>query len=328
MSARTEQLTAALSRTPAPARKRRPLSTYKPSGKVSWPVILVEGGEGVGKSHMMAEFTADERVGRSFWFQLGETSAHEFGGVGDYEVVEIDGTWTDLIDQVLNVVEVAEKAAANGEPPIVVCVDSVSAVWDMCAGWAYAKASRGPANKKILEGDAEGDINIGPLIWANARERWLQFYRPLQMAPLIAVLSAKAAETVAISAGGTPLKNQTAYKIRAQKELPYDVNAIVRLSQDTAPTVTKCRSPKWGVRPGVDDPATIRDLSLGRLIFDGMGFDPGNTQVSDQVELETSPKEAELPPEVAANVAALAAETGGSENPMPNSSEPPAEVSV
>lgn len=319
---RTEQLTAALSRTPAPARKRRPLSTYKPTGKVSWPVVLVEGGEGTGKSHMLAEFTADPRVGRSFWFQLGETSAHEFGGIGDYEVVEVDGTWTDLIDQILNVVEVAEKAAANGEPPVVVCVDSVSAVWDMCAGWAYAKASRGPANRKLLEGDNEADINVGPLIWANARERWLQFYRPLQMAPLIAVLTAKAAETVAISDGGKPIQGRTAYKIRGQKELPYDVNAIVRLSQEDLPTVTKCRSPKWGVRPGVDDPRAIKDLSLGRLIFDGMGFDPANTQVSDQVELETSPKTDDLPPEVAANVAALAAETAPTDgapesNPMP-----------
>lgn len=306
---RTEQLTAALSRTPAPARKRRPLSTHKPSGKVSWPVILVEGGEGTGKSHALAEFTADERVGRAYWFQLGETSAHEFGAIGDYEIVDIDGTWNDLIDQVLNVCDEAEKAVANGEKPLIVCVDSMTAVWDMCAGWAYSKASGGPKNKALLDKDPEADLNIGPLIWANARERWLQFYRPLQYAPLIAIMTAKAAETVAIDNGGRPMPGKTNYKIRAQKELPYDVNAIVRLSQDAPPTVTKCRSPKWGIRPGVDQPRAIENLTLGRLIFDGMGFDPNNTQVSDQVELETSPKTDDLPPEVAAEVAALAAET-------------------
>lgn len=322
MTNRTEQLTQILSRTPAPARKRRPLSTHKPSGKVSWPVILVEGSEGTGKSHTLAEFTADERVGRAYWFQLGETSAHEFGAVGDYEIVDIDGTWNDLIDQVLNVCDEAEKAVANGEKPLVVCVDSMTAVWDMCAGWAYSKASGGPKNKALLEKDPEADLNIGPLIWANARERWLQFYRPLQYAPLIAVMTAKAAETVAIDGGGRPIQGKTSYKIRAQKELPYDVNAIVRLSHDAPPTVTKCRSPQWAVRPGVDEPRAIRDLTLGRLIFAGMGFDPNNTQVSDQVELETSPKTDDLPPEVAAEVAALAAETKPADdapesNPMP-----------
>lgn len=303
---RTAQLAAALSAVPvASARSRRPLVTRKPTGQVSWPVVLVEGGEGTGKTHAMAELTKDERVGRSFWFDLGEGSADEFGAVGDYEVVELDGTWADLLDQLYNVIDIAEQAHAAGEPPVVVCIDSMSAVWDMCAGWAQARAANSKQNRALLKADPDADITIGPLVWNNAKERWYSFFRPLKMSPMIVLLAAKAAETVAIE-GGRPVQGKTAYKIRAQKDLPYDVNAIVRLSAERPPTVTKCRSPKWGLRPGVDEPKTIKDLSLARLIFDGMGFDPQHTQVADQVDLEIAPP---VPAEVASNVAALAAET-------------------
>lgn len=281
-------MAAALSGVPVANRKRRPLETRRPTGQVSWPVVLVEGGEGTGKSYAMAELTADPRVGRAFWFDLGEGSADEFGAVGDYEIVSIDGTWSDLLDQVYNVIEIADRAAAAGEPPVVVCIDSVSAIWDMCSGWAQAKAARSKRNSALLTANPDADIDVGPLVWTAARERWYSFFRPLKMAPLIAVMAAKAAETVAIE-NGRPVPGKTAYKIRGQKDLPYDVNAIVRLSVDAPPTVTKCRSPKWGIRPGVDEPKAIRDLSLGKLIFDGMGFDPAATQVPDQVELELVP---------------------------------------
>lgn len=299
----TIALSNAMSATPV-RRNRRPLETRKPTGHVSWPTILVEGGEGSGKSYAMAQFTADERVGRAFWFDIGEGAADEFGGIGDYEIVEINGTWDDLIDQVLNVVEIAELAAAKGEPPVMACFDSVSAVWDMCSGWAYAKAAQSRANATILKNDPEADINIGPLVWTNAKARWYQFFRPLKMAPLIAVMSAKAADTVAIE-GGRPVQGKSVYKIKAQKELPYDVNAIVRMSAESPPMVTKARSPKWGIRPGVDEPKPFRDLTLARLVFDGMGFDPNATQVADQVELEIVPN---LPPVAPA----LADEAGGS----------------
>ena len=303
---RTAQLAAALSSVPiAPPRARRALKTRKPTGQVSWPVILVEGGEGTGKTHAMAELTADPRVGRAFWFDLGEGSADEFGAIGDYEVVELDGTWSDLVDQLYNVIDIAEAAHAAGEPPVVVCVDSVSAVWDMCSGWAHAKAANSKANRAILKSDPDADINIGPLVWTNARDRWYSFFRPLKMSPMIVAVAARAADSVAIE-GGRPVPGKTVYKIRAQRDLPLDVNAIVRLSTENFPTVTKCRSPKWGLRPGVDQPKAIRDLSLGKLIFDGMGFDPKGTQIADQVELELVP---ELPADVAEQVAALAEET-------------------
>lgn len=287
---RTAQLTAALARTPMNMnRKRRPLETYKPSGQVSWPTILVEGPEGTGKSHLLAEFTADDRVGRSFWFEIGEVSAHEYGAVGDYEIVKLDGTWEDLLDQVLNVAEIAEAAHAAGEPPVVAVVDTVTPVWDNCAGWANLRAARDRRNQNSNGGDTDPwDVNVGPLGWANARERWYQFLRPLRIAPMIVILSAKAADTVAIDDSGKPIKNKTEYKIRTQKDLPYDVNAIVRLSPDRPPTITKCRSPKWRLRPGVDEPRAVRDLTLGRLIFDGMGFDPAKTQAPVQIDLDAT----------------------------------------
>lgn len=310
---RTEQLSAALARTPSAApRKRRPLTTTEPSGQVSWPTVLVEGGEGVGKSHMLAQFTRDPRVGEAYWFEIGEVSAHEFGGpggIGKYKIVNLDGSWDDLIDQVYNVAEIAEKAHADGKPPVVAIFDTVSPVWDNCYGWAYLRAARERRNNKDGVATDMWDVNVGPLGWMNAKERWYQFLRPLRLAPMIVILAAKAAETVAIDNNGKPASGRTEYKIRAQRELPYDVNAIVRLSTDQPPLITKCRSPKWNLRPGVDPARHVRDLSLGRLVFDGMGFDPTRTQTPVHTDLAITAADAALPADVAARTAAPAAET-------------------
>ena len=130
---RADRLAAALttaSPTLAPKqveRKRRPLKTHKPSGAVSWPLILIEGGEKSGKTWMFAELTASPRVGPSYLIDLTEGSAEEYGAVpgARYEVVELDGTFVDLIDQVENIAEIGATELAAGRPPVVLGIDTM-----------------------------------------------------------------------------------------------------------------------------------------------------------------------------------------------------------
>ena len=85
------------------------LRTRKPTGVPSWPLILLAGEAKTGKTYRAAEFTGDENVGRAFWLDLAEGCADEYGLVpgADYEIVDHDGTWIDIVTQVAEVREVA-----------------------------------------------------------------------------------------------------------------------------------------------------------------------------------------------------------------------------
>jgi hypothetical protein len=57
------------------------LRSHQPSGKVAAPFILVEGEEKAGKTWLAVLLTADERIGRAFFLDLGEGTAEEYGRI-------------------------------------------------------------------------------------------------------------------------------------------------------------------------------------------------------------------------------------------------------
>src|SRR5690606_23124247 len=97
------------------------IKTRKPTGAVPWPLILLEGGEKAGKSWACAELSASEKVGQTYWLDLSEGAADEYGAVpgARYLVVEHNGTWQDIVGQVAEIREEAARAADAGEPPVV-----------------------------------------------------------------------------------------------------------------------------------------------------------------------------------------------------------------
>jgi hypothetical protein len=97
------------------------LRTRRPTGKPGWPRVLVTGAEGCWKSGTAALLSADERIGRMFWLEVGdgETTADEYGALPgvDYEILDHDGTWLDIYNQVSAAWDVAKAAEEAGEPP-------------------------------------------------------------------------------------------------------------------------------------------------------------------------------------------------------------------
>lgn len=57
------------------------LKTRKPTGAVPWPLVLLEGEEKAGKSWALAELSASDKVGDTYWFDLGEGAADEYGAI-------------------------------------------------------------------------------------------------------------------------------------------------------------------------------------------------------------------------------------------------------
>jgi hypothetical protein len=263
------------------------LKTRKPTGAVPWPLILIEGGEKAGKSWASAVLSASPKVGRTFWIDLGEGAADEYGAIPgtDYEIVEHDGSFTSLYEVVAEISNIAADALKAGEKPVVLVIDSMSAEWDLIKDWATDRAKSSRANRKRLAEDPNTDVRVPMNLWNDANARHRKLMRLLMTFPGIAVMTARGRDVAAIGDDGQPVEGKKEYKVEAQRTLGSDASCWVRLSRDAAPVVVGARSVHAGIRPGVDDPQPMpKNWSLEWLIFDALKCDPATARVRDLVE--------------------------------------------
>lgn len=275
------------------------LRTRKPSGRVPWPLILVEGAEKAGKSWMCAELSASQRVGRTLWIDIQEGSADEYGAVpgARYEIVEHDGSFTQILGAVVEIKELAAEANAAGEPPVVLVIDSMTAEWELLKGQADHKARERLARKgRRVQPDETPTISTDLWNEANAKHRRLMTH--LMTFPGIVVMTARGKWVAAIDDAGRPIEGRREYRVEGQKNLAFDASVWIRVSREHPPMVVGARSVHTGVRPGVDKPREVPDLTLEKVIFDVLRCDPGTAHVRDLVELkvdEPEPDPAEAP---------------------------------
>jgi hypothetical protein len=262
------------------------LKTRKPTGAVPWPLILIEGGEKSGKSWAGAELSASPKVGRTLWLDLNEGAADEYGAVpgARYEVIEHDGTWTEIFGQVADAKEEAARAAQAGEPPVVLVVDSMTAEWDLLKDWAGNRARNSEANKKKLQRDPNAEVDVTMNLWNDATARHRKLMTILMTFPGIVVMVARGKEVAELDANGRPVKNSKVYKVEGHKNLAFDASVWVRLSRDEPPRIVGARSVHAGIRPGVDKPKPVPSFSLEWLIFDVLKCDPAKAHTRDLTE--------------------------------------------
>lgn len=199
------------------------LNTRQPTGKAPWPILLVEGAEKAGKSFLSLSLSASERIANSHLFEIGERTGDSYARLGDYEIVELDGTWTTFIDQYGEAV-----ALPRGEHPNLNVVDSGTVLWEGLKDWISGRAANSNANKQLLQRDPDAAITIGNNLWNDANSRWGQFMRLTKAHKGVTIITARSKITAKIGPGGSPVAGQTDYKIEAQKDLPNHVSAIIR----------------------------------------------------------------------------------------------------
>lgn len=271
------------------------LRTRKPTGRVPWPLILIEGGEKAGKSWACAELSASPRVGQTYWLDLGEGAGDEYGAVpgARYLIIDHDGSWTDIIGQIEAVRDEARRVADGGQPPIVIVIDTGTAVWDLIKDWVTARARRYEFNQKALRRNPDAELVIPMNLWNDANSRWRRLMTILMTFPGIAVVTARGKDVAAIDDSGKPIPNTKEYKVEGQKNLAFDATVWVRMSRDDAPMIVGARSVHAGVRPGVGAPTKVRNFSLEWLIFEHLRCDPTTAHVRDLVEAkqERTPEE-------------------------------------
>ncbi|MFE7129321.1 AAA family ATPase [Streptomyces sp. NPDC057638] len=258
----------------APAGAKPPaikLKTRKPTGIVPWPLLLIEGEEGAGKTYAAAEFSASDRIGQMFWMDLDEGSADEYAAIegANYLIIEHDGTYRDILEQVEAVHAEARRAAAAGEPPVVLAIDSGSALWRMLTNWTYERGRRTTKNRALLQGDPDAAYDIGRNLWNDALERWNRIIYLLRTLPGIAIVLARGKEVSATDDNGQPIRNKSEWKVAAQKDLGFDSTCWVRMKRNANPQIIKVRSLRMRVEQR--RPLTLDDFSIEDLVFNRLG---------------------------------------------------------
>ncbi|OKI47204.1 hypothetical protein [Micromonospora sp. CB01531] len=267
------------------------LRTRRPTGRVPWPLILVEGGEKAGKSWAAAVLSASAKVGQTYWLDLGEGAADEYGAIpgSRYEVIEHDGSWGQIFGAVEAVRDLARQAADAGQPPVVLVIDSMTAEWELLKSLADHAARERYFEKKKRRLPADVEPTISMDLWNEANGRHRKLMTLLMTMPGIVVMTARGKETAALDANGRPIERTKEYKVEGQKTLAFDASCWVRLSRDAKPIVVGARSVHTGIRPGVDEPQELpADWSLEWLIFEALRCDPGTAHVRDLTPLATS----------------------------------------
>lgn len=261
------------------------LKTRQPTGRVPWPLILVEGPEKSGKSFSAALLSASPRVGQTYWMDLGEGAADEYGAIpgARYLVVDHDGTWASIFGSVEAVRDEARKVADAHQPPVVLVIDSMTAEWDLLKDWISNIARERLAKKgRRIEPGEEPKISMD--LWNAANSRHRKLMTLLMTFPGIVVVTARGKEVAAIGPNGQPIEGSKEYKVEGQKNLAFDASAWVRMSRDNAPTVIGLRSVHAGMRPGIDRPKPAPNFSLEWLVFDVLKCDPAVAAPRDLVE--------------------------------------------
>ncbi|MFI6266128.1 hypothetical protein [Micromonospora sp. NPDC051006] len=278
------------------------LKTRKPTGRVPWPLILIEGGEKSGKSWACAQFSTSPRIGQMYWIDLGEGAADEYGAIpgANYLVVEHDGTWAQIQGAVDAVKAEAARAAAASEPPVVLVIDSMTAEWDLLKDWASDKARQrynAKARKyKRAELAADEEPTISMDLWNEAGARHRKLMTTLMTFPGIVLLTARGKEVAALDDAGKPIERQRDYKVEGHKTLGFDVSCWIRLDRAKPGTVVGVRSVHVGIRPGYDPAIELaRDWSIENIVFDTLRCAPAEAHTRDLVALQPSEPDDERP---------------------------------
>ncbi|MFK0279562.1 hypothetical protein ACIQVL_03675 [Streptomyces sp. NPDC090499] len=236
-------------------------------------MILLAGPEKTGKSRVAAEGTASELVGMTWWIEIGgsEGTADYYGRIpgANYEIVPHDGSYQDILDAVRWAV--AQPPAVEGKRNMIV-LDNVSVLWDMLSD-EQALFARWRAEKKAQENRRRGPnpdlpVTVDPDLWNRAKDRWGEILWLLRRHSGPTLLLARQ-ELVTAFENDKPTRDKTR-KIKAEKNLPAAVDAIVELHALGEVYLTGVRTLHWEVTPGQSE--RFDDFSIDALLR-RMGFE-------------------------------------------------------
>lgn len=235
------------------------LKTRRPTGKPSWPILLIAGVEKAGKSYSAAALSASTLIDRTLWIEVGEGSADQYGAMpgARYEIVEHDGTYKSMLQAARDAV--AEPS--NPKRPNVIVVDSGTELWDLLCAEQQAVADK--RNKDTITVDQ----------WNVAKKRWRQFFDALRAHNGPVIITARF-EQVTVMEKGKPTERKE-WKVRAEKNLPFEVDGVIQIPKARMFYLSGMRSLTmsvpmggWLELPDFTFDKFLRDLGIAENIGD------------------------------------------------------------
>lgn len=244
-------------------------TTRKPTGKVSWPILLLAGTEKAGKTYAAAEASASELVGRTYWITIGEDQPDEYALIegADFDIVEHDGTYRSI----LGAVEwAAAQPKVDGKPNLIV-LDSAGRMWALLSDQAQASANERAKRKNKSVGPDGAQITMD--LWNTAKQRWAHILDACRTHDGPVVLTARLEQVSVVDERGEPTKGKQ-WKVQAEKNLPYEVGAIVHLRAFGDAYLTGVRSLRFRPKPNEYtklDGFKVHDLWVNLGLAEGSG---------------------------------------------------------
>lgn len=223
--------------------------TRKPTGKASWPLVLLAGREKCGKSFTASKFSGSDLIDRTFYIEIGEGSADQYGAIpgARYEIVEHDGSWADI----LAAVEWAtEQPTPNGKPHAIV-LDSMTELWGLLAD----------EQESVAKARKKDTITVDQ--WNAAKKRWRKVIDAARKNKGPAIFTARYNE-VTVMRNGKPTSEKE-WKVDAEKNLAYEVDAIITWKQPREAFVNGIRTVKFDVPAGGFSPKDPANFELDKF---------------------------------------------------------------
>lgn len=258
------------------ARPSSPGFTREPTGLPAWPLVLVDGGPGCAPLPTALRLSASPRIGRMFVFEVGEREADALAHLGPFEMMVLDGSWSDFIAKLE---WATTQPMLDGLPNVVVI--TISRVWEDLKDWASRRARSSRRARELLAADPDADIEVTSNYWNDAKARWGHMIRLLQSFAGISVLVARGEEVTAFE-NGQPVRGETVWSIEAEKRTRHNVTANVSIRQPHAPRIVA--GPEWLAIPAEGLPCDEDDaleslvfklLAAGAQVYEPVGAAPG-----------------------------------------------------
>lgn len=239
-------------------------STRKPSRKAPWPILLIAGTEKAGKTYAAAEAATSDLIGDTYWITVGEDQPDEYGQIApDFNIVEHDGTYRSILGAVTWATQ-----QPVGEKPNLLVLDSAGRAWNLLSDQAQATA----LERARRRGKTDTEVPITMDLWNVAKQRWAHILDVLRAHNGPVIVTARL-DLVTVMDGEKPTKEKY-WKVQAEKNLPFDVGAIVHLRSFGDAWLTGVRSLRFRPKPNEFTP--LPEFSVDAL-WRHLGLDEGGT---------------------------------------------------
>lgn len=224
------------------------LRTRKPTGKASWPLVLLAGREKCGKSYTASKFSSSDLIDRTFYIEIGEGSADQYGAIpgARYEIVEHDGSWADI----LRAVEEVVAEPTRGKPHALI-IDSMTELWGLLSDEQESIAKK------------RGKDTVTMDQWNAAKKRWRRVIDAARRNRGPVIFTARYNE-VTVMRNGKPTAEKE-WKVDAEKNLAYEVDAVITWQNVREPFINGVRTVMFDVPPGGFAPRDPANFDLDKF---------------------------------------------------------------